>query len=160
LLRSLASATLRLKRIAPLSVLGAPCGSTDCSVRSPVAPLCCLRIAPRGTFRAQHLKFSPARGLLRARHLASGFRLRIAPRPSTFAPCDGLGSLRSHRLELRIDPGVQVLRAQCFWLRPACRDKWGMGVRQALFPGPAFGALLGLPVSRRHSPRQAEFSAS
>jgi len=82
---------------------------------------CSLRITPCGAFRAQHLKFSPARGLLRVRHLASGFRLRIAPRPSTFAPCDGLGSLRSRRFELGIDPEVQVLRAQCFSLRPACR---------------------------------------
>ena len=39
--------------------------------------------------------------------------------------------------------------------------KWGMGVRQALFPALAFGAsFLGLPASRRHSPRQAESSAS
>ena len=35
-----------------------------------------------------------------------------------------------------------------------------MGVRHALFPGPAFGAHAGLLVSRRHSPRQAEFPAS
>jgi len=41
------------------------------------------------------------------------------------------------------------------------RDKWGMGVRQALFPMPALGATFRrLPASRRHSPRQAELSAS
>jgi len=42
------------------------------------------------------------------------------------------------------------------------RDKWGMGVRHALFPKPALGAHPrgGLPASRRHSPRQAELSAS
>jgi len=42
------------------------------------------------------------------------------------------------------------------------RDKWGMGVRQALFPAPALGApaSAGLPASRRHSPRQAESPAS
>ena len=45
-------------------------------------------------------------------------------------------------------------------LRPD-RDKWGMGVRHALFPVPAFGTpRRGLLVSRRHSPRQAELPAS
>jgi hypothetical protein len=34
-----------------------------------------------------------------------------------------------------------------------------MGVRRALFPTPTFGApFTGLPASRRHSPRQAEFT--
>src|SRR5580692_7957913 len=39
------------------------------------------------------------------------------------------------------------------------RDKWGMGVRHSLFPGPALDAHPhgGLPASRRYSPRQAEF---
>ena len=38
--------------------------------------------------------------------------------------------------------------------------KWGMGVRQSLFPMLTFGALPcgRLPASRRYSPRQAEFS--
>ena len=42
------------------------------------------------------------------------------------------------------------------------RDKLGVGVRHALFPVPTLGApaAAGLPASRRHSPRQAESSAS
>jgi hypothetical protein len=53
-LRSLRLALSSRSRIAPRSAFSTSCGSTDCSVRSHSAPLCCLRIAPYSTLHAPH----------------------------------------------------------------------------------------------------------
>ena len=54
LLRSLRLPLSSRSRITPRSAFSTSCGSTDCSVRSHFAPLCCLQIAPYSTLQAPH----------------------------------------------------------------------------------------------------------